>query len=332
MIVNWKFLREKYALFVVLLLYQIIIKISAQPYSLDTTSELSSKSDESTTPVEAETTSLDTTISESETTETTDRTITIGAASSLIYSPTSPSVSSFLSSEHFTSSSSVEKLFCASTSLLIPYYSPIVLSPFFVLRSETFSLPVTFVHFCRLPFTFTFSWNIFYFNDSLGSASSILNSSQITTLFTSELNIPPYTIDYGVYNISFSFSLMANNSAYLSEVFTFVKIIPSGIVVNPFYNGVLSFSVGLDQSFYLAPYLYSTDLDFLISPDLLNFTFYCSSSFYNVSLAANTLLDNLLEIQKQGPSTLNSSCFSSTSKKISIVSYFYISQKVILFF
>jgi hypothetical protein len=66
-----------------------------------------------------------------------------------------------------------------------------------------------------------------------------------------------------------------DGSVFSNDISTYVQVIPTGLVVNALQNGLQSMLIGSNQTLTFNPAMYSFDMDNFISPQLLEFKFFC---------------------------------------------------------
>lgn len=114
-------------------------------------------------------------------------------------------------------------------------------------------------------------------------------------------------------NVSYNTnSFIASNVAQ-----TYIQIIPTGLAVFAFENGVSNLFIGSIQEIRLQPSIYTLDLDSKITPDKLNFSYFCKTvNLSESNSAVNSQID--LMTYKNNPNLVmnrNFSCFGTSSKK-----------------
>ena len=66
-----------------------------------------------------------------------------------------------------------------------------------------------------------------------------------------------------------------DGSVFANDISTYVQVIPTGLVVYALQNGIQSILIGSNQTLIFNPVLYSFDMDNFVSPQLLEFKFFC---------------------------------------------------------
>jgi hypothetical protein len=102
-----------------------------------------------------------------------------------------------------------------------------------------------------------------------------LDLSKNPSALTGELIFAENALDYGLYEFQFSINLTSISGIFQNSIRTYARIVPSGVIVFALENGMNEIKVGSNQRFFLKPAVYSYDLDNLIPPSQLNFTYYC---------------------------------------------------------
>ena len=151
--------------------------------------------------------------------------------------------------------------------------------------------------------------------------SSTWLSPQIATLSsnptssTAQLVIPANTLSFGIYQFTYQvYALVTSSNTLLSSNIesVFVEIVPTGLAVFALANGVSGVMIGYQQVFTLSPGLYSIDFDYLISPSILNYKFYCSTVMLNVTSSPNNN-DDLMTFKMNSSLAMsaNKTCFAA---------------------
>ena len=118
-----------------------------------------------------------------------------------------------------------------------------------------------------------------------------------------------------------------NANSYISSnvALSYFQIIPTGLAVFGIENGVSSVLIGSNQEFNLQPSIYSIDLDNLVTPDKLSFTYYCQT--VNISSASSAISPQAdLKTYSNDPNLVmmrSRTCFGNNSK-IKLYLYFLI--------
>jgi hypothetical protein len=133
------------------------------------------------------------------------------------------------------------------------------------------------------------------------------------TINTAELVFTGNNLLYGVYRLMYEVTVLFNQGVdkVNNTVDSYIEIIPSGFVVISLPGGLNRISIGTNQVLSLNPANYSYDLDDILSPSSMNFSFYCrvdnnGSIFHNFST-------DLFAFKSQNlPMNSNQHCFNST--------------------
>ena len=183
-------------------------------------------------------------------------------------------------------------------------------SPKQIYRSEIFSLSTEIYFACNSTYTYAYTW---HFINSASNTNTDLSANP--TAQSSELVIQPYTLDYGVYKITFLVEITVELYGLLSNtVDTYIEIVPTGLAVFAIENGISSQLIGSSQSLILNPVAYSSDLDNYVAISSLTFEFYCTvlnTNDINPPIEQATSLRTFKT--KQLTMTWNETCFNSPS-------------------
>jgi len=144
-------------------------------------------------------------------------------------------------------------------------------NPLVIYRSKQLTLNTATLFSCNLTKVTQYEWFLFL-NDSL--VNTINNNP---TIYSSTLVLQSNTLDYGVYEFKFIVKITMTNdgSVFSNDISTYVQVIPTGLVVNALQNGLQSMLIGSNQTLTFNPAMYSFDMDNFISPQLLEFKFFC---------------------------------------------------------
>ncbi len=130
------------------------------------------------------------------------------------------------------------------------------------------------------------------------------------------------SLDYGVYYLTYSARIIYSNDMGVTTLFlqdttqTFIDIVPSGVNVFAFENGISQRTYGTSQRIVIDPGSFSIDMDKLVNPSTLNYTFYCqqmgigqtTSSFFSTGTIRRLgSLPNMFQVYN---STIGSNCFT----------------------
>jgi hypothetical protein len=200
-------------------------------------------------------------------------------------------------------------------------------SPKKIFRSQLFSLSTISYFACNFTYSLDYIWSL-----RRVDIPKIIDLTKNPTFQSSELVIQSNTLDFGVYEFIFKINVVSTDLNNVSNTAnTFIQIIPSGLAIFGLQNGISSQLVGSSQSFILNPGLYSLDLDYLLSMNKLNYTFYCNSINSNrINSSSKTTID--LATYKKNPQLAmqwNDTCFDSNSKILQFIFiYIFITQTV----
>ena len=169
------------------------------------------------------------------------------------------------------------------------------------------SLSTINVFACNSSFALSNSWSL--------NPPSVDLSTNPTSL-SSHLVIPANAIPYGLYEFSLLVNITLSNGSILSNTAsTFFRIIPTGLAVFALQNGISRILIGSQQTLTLDPAAYSIDLDALVSPNSLQYTFYCHTVNLTSTLSTKQNNSDLLTYKTNPLLAMSSinTCFNSNS-------------------
>jgi hypothetical protein len=139
-----------------------------------------------------------------------------------------------------------------------------------------------------------------------------LDISNNPTKNTAELVFNENTLFYGFYKLLYEVTVLFNQGAdkVNNTVDSYIRVVPSGFKVIALPGGINRISIGANQVLTLNPANYSYDLDDLLSPSSMNFTFFCRVS-NNGSTIKNFSTD-LFTLKSQSSLINSQECFNST--------------------
>ena len=187
-------------------------------------------------------------------------------------------------------------------------------NPLVIYRSKQISFSTETYFNCNASQTLEYSWTLIQIISN-NNASIFLQNNP--TAYSSGLVIPKNTLDYGLYQITFSIRIALTSDGYIfmNNISTYASIIPTGVVVNALQNGIQSLLIGSNQALTFNPAFYSIDLDNLVSPQSLSFIFYCKT--INMNQTSQLSQDIDLYQYKMNSTLLmesNYTCFDSNGK------------------
>jgi hypothetical protein len=193
-------------------------------------------------------------------------------------------------------------------------------SPKKIFRSQLFSLSTIAYFACNYTYSLDYIWSL-----RRVDIPKVFDLTKNPTFKSSELVIQSNTLDFGLYEFIFQINVVSTDLKNVSNTAnTFIQIIPSGLAIFGLLNGISSQLVGSSQSFTLNPALYSLDLDYLLSMNMLNYTFFCNSINYNwLNSSSKATID--LATYKKNPQLImewNVTCFDSKSKILQFIFIF----------
>ena len=100
-------------------------------------------------------------------------------------------------------------------------------------------------------------WTIF---SCISNCSSQIQINPIVITTFSELYIPSQTLDFGIYELKLTVTMLISSNLR-STASVFIEIIPSDIIVNLIQAETSMISIGYNQNLTLNPGIYSVDLD-----------------------------------------------------------------------
>ena len=170
---------------------------------------------------------------------------------------------------------------------------------------------------CNIMLSNQKEWLIFKLSETNGNAVQQIMVMNNPTFNNAELVLQPNSLDYGVYQIVYSVTMLIADKtvAYNSRIDTFLKIVPSGLVISALYmsqsNGASTIDItrGTQQTIDFNPFLNSYDIDEIVSVNSLQFKYYCQLVANGVSQGSQ--ID--LKLYKADNSSLgaNQTCFIS---------------------
>ena len=158
-------------------------------------------------------------------------------------------------------------------------------------------------------------------NETTLQPITALNLASNPTSASSVLVIRENTLDYGLYLFSLEVGVTYNTISFVASnvAQTFIQIIPTGLAVFAIQNGVSSVLIGSLQAFSLQPSIYTIDMDDIVTPDKLSFTYFCKT--VNLSDPNSVFYSqNDLNAYKNNPNLVmsrNQTCFGVSSKYLS---------------
>ena len=171
-----------------------------------------------------------------------------------------------------------------------------------VLRSSIVSLSTETLFACNLTYTISYMWTML---------PATIDLSLNPTSFSPGLVIQANTLFYGFFEFTLQVqvTLTSTGQTLSNNQTQTIEIVPTGVAVFGLQNGISGITIGSQQALSLNPTLYSIDLDNLISPSSLVFTFFCS-----ILGGTSTSLD-LWTYKSNGSLAMNSNqtCFESNS-------------------
>jgi hypothetical protein len=181
---------------------------------------------------------------------------------------------------------------------------------------------------CGYNYTNTKGWTLYKVDSAtgatLGSAIDLTSDPLSFSGFDSAtLVVYPNVLDYGIYLFTYSVRILysmdggATTLTLQAQTSTYVEYVKTGLNIFGFLNGILQQTYGMSQQIVIDPGTNSIDLDNVVNPSTLNYTFYCqkvpsgqSTSAYFSSGGAITQLGSTNLYQVYSP-TFASDCFTS---------------------
>ena len=186
------------------------------------------------------------------------------------------SVANYLSSSTISTNITVSNADCSLPQLTILNRAPSFFAPVEQKRTDLFTVLSTTTINCANSLSNTKKWLIYRVDPISGAIGSQVTLVNNPTIDYAEIVIQPNSLTYGLYKFIYQVSMYGGNTGiFVSQIDTFVKIVPTGIAVMSLANGVSEISRGLQQEIVLDPTTFSYDMDYLVSPKLLTFKFYC---------------------------------------------------------
>jgi hypothetical protein len=147
-------------------------------------------------------------------------------------------------------------------------------NPMLIYRSKQLIINTETLFSCNLTKATQYEWFLIQLNSNLNDSLVIINNP---TIYSSTLVLQSNTLDYGIYKFKFTVKITMTNdgSVFTNDISTYVQVIPTGLVVYALQNGIQSILIGSNQTLIFNPVLYSFDMDNFVSPQLLEFKFFC---------------------------------------------------------
>ncbi len=186
-------------------------------------------------------------------------------------------------------------------------------NPNLVYRSSLFSLSTLTIFSCNSTFTQTNDWKL-----SRIDVSKTIDITANPTSITPELVVQANSLEYGLYKFTFQVNVQTVDNFLTNSISTFIQIIPTGLAVFAVQNGISSLLIGSRQNLILKPDVFSVDLDYLISPNSLQYKIFCSTINTTLSSTVNNVKNIDLLTYKSNSSlkmASNETCFASNSIK-----------------
>ncbi|CAF1114628.1 unnamed protein product, partial [Brachionus calyciflorus] len=144
------------------------------------------------------------------------------------------------------------------------------------------------------------------------------------TVNYSQLIITSNIMEYGVYKLV-HWVYVKVDTGYLKDIpneiehfiDVFIHIVPGGIALFCLENGLDNIKIGKKQTLELNPIKYAYDMDFLVTANSLNYTFYCkqinsSQNIKDIRDIDFSESDDLLSFKYSKNSSLKNECFNSS--------------------
>jgi hypothetical protein len=145
------------------------------------------------------------------------------------------------------------------------------------------------------------------------STNQTVDISNNPTINTAELVFTGNNLQYGVYRLIYEVTVLFNQGVdkVNNTVDSYIRIIPSNFIVISIPGGLNRISIGTNQEFSLNPANYSYDLDDILSPSSMNFSFYCRVD--NNGIILKNFSTDLFTFKSQNlPMNSNEDCFNSS--------------------
>lgn len=158
----------------------------------------------------------------------------------------------------------------------------------------------TSVYICEQNYTYTTQWVLYLF-DSTSNSWNIVEILNNPTVYTTRVALRGNSLIYGIYKlvhlVTFNVSIYSGaniNNIFNSTSETYINVIPTGIAVFGLANGNDRIIIGTQQSIDLNPVLYSFDMDYLVTTNVLKFKFYCQIIDWTLDYSNMTINDYFL--------------------------------------
>ncbi|CAF1003732.1 unnamed protein product [Brachionus calyciflorus] len=198
------------------------------------------------------------------------------------------------------------------------------------------SLPNKYLRYNLLKFNVKFSlnfiqkhiikksWTIYKMGSNNSFTDPPIKLENNPTVNYSQLIITSNILKYGVYKLV-HWVYVKVDTGYLRDIpneieqfaDVYIQIVPGGIALFCLENGLDRIKIGKKQTLELNPIKYAYDMDFLVNPSSLNYSFYCIST--NSSQNSQDIIDinfsesdNLYIFKNSENITLKNECFNSS--------------------
>ncbi|CAF0983692.1 unnamed protein product, partial [Brachionus calyciflorus] len=168
------------------------------------------------------------------------------------------------------------------------------------------------------------SWTIYKMGSNNSFTDPPIKLENNPTVNYSQLIITSNILEYGVYKLT-HWVYVKVDTGYLKDIpneiehfiDVFIQIVPGGIALFCLENGLDNIKIGKKQTLELNPIKYAYDMDFLVTANSLNYTFFCkqinsSQNIKDIRDIDFSESDDLLSFKYSRNSSLKNECFDSS--------------------
>jgi hypothetical protein len=181
-------------------------------------------------------------------------------------------------------------------------------------RSSTVALSGSVAIACSYTYTTTYAWKMV--TVTTGVTTDMTLNQGYSGYNSGSLVISSNTLPFGTFKFTYTVTLSyaANGGgSFTQSATTYAKIVPSGLNVFGFTNGILQQAYGSAQAITVDAGSNTLDLDSLINPASLNYTFYCQRVptvqsgvlFFSNDNPITILSSNMFQVQSSFGSCFN---------------------------
>jgi hypothetical protein len=181
-------------------------------------------------------------------------------------------------------------------------------------HSNTVALSGSVAIACAYTYTTTYTWKMV--NVATGVAIDMTSNSGYSGYNSGTLVISSNTLPFGTFKFNYTVTLSYTTNGggtFTQSATTYVVIVPSGLNVFGFTNGILQQAYGSAQSITVDAGSNTLDLDSIINPASLNYTFYCQRVptgqsgvlFFSLNDPITIISSNVFQVQSSFGSCFN---------------------------